>query len=140
MTAHIALTWLLGALIGSMLFFAFTVAPTVFRALPAEHGSAFLRRFFPQYYLWGIVLAMLCTLVAFATSDQFSWGICAGVLVLFIYARQSLMPRINRARDSELEGDQASAKTFKSLHLQSVVINGVQLLLLIGASVYPLLS
>ena len=34
---------LFGALAGSMLFFAFAVAPTVFRSLPAEHAGPFLR-------------------------------------------------------------------------------------------------
>ena len=138
MTADIALPWLLGALIGSMLFFAVAVAPSVFRALPAEHGGAFLRRLFPQYYLWGIVMAILCSLAAFYAADRITLGTCAAVALLFIYARQSLMPRINRARDSELEGNQTSAKTFRLLHLQSVLINGLQLLLLIGISFYPL--
>ncbi len=64
MIVNTLLLWLLGALFGSMLFFAVTVAPTVFRVLPADQGGAFLRRFFPLYYLWGIVMASLCTLTA----------------------------------------------------------------------------
>ncbi len=44
------------------------------------------------------------------------------------------MPRINRARDSEIEGDSEAARRFKRLHLQSVVINAGQLLLLIVIS------
>ena len=140
MIAEIALPWLLGALVGSMLFFAITVAPTVFRALPAEQGGAFLRRFFPRYYLWGIVLAMLCTSAAFLNADMLILGACALVLGLFVYARQLLMPRINRARDRELSGDASAGKAFKQLHLQSVLINGLQLLLLLGATLRPLWS
>jgi len=34
MTMQALLVWLLGGLVGSMLFFAITVAPTVFKALP----------------------------------------------------------------------------------------------------------
>ena len=134
MITQTILTWLLGALIGSMLFFAATVAPTVFRALPAEQGGAFLRRFFPQYYLWGMLVASLCLLAALFAGNLVAMAITALVTVLFVYARQLLMPRINRARDRELDGDTTASDEFKRLHLQSVVINGLQLLLLIGAT------
>ena len=138
MIAQIALPWLLGALIGSMLFFAVTVAPTVFRALPAENGGKFLRRFFPQYYLWGIALGILCTLAALLTTNAMTTAVCAVVTLLFVYARQWLMPRINRARDRELDGDVTAARLFKRLHLQSVLVNGFQLLLLIAATLSPI--
>jgi len=137
MIAQIALPWLLGALSGSMLFFAVTVAPNVFRVLTAEQGGAFLRRFFPQYYLWGIALASLCTLAAHFSADAISTGACAMVLAGFVYARQILMPRINRARDRELDGDGTAGKAFRQLHLQSVMVNLLQLLLLIGVTLYP---
>ena len=138
MIAQIALPWLLGALIGSMLFFAVTVAPTVFRTLPAENGGKFLRRFFPQYYLWGIALGILCTLAALLTTNAMTTAVCAVVTLLFVYARQWLMPRINRARDRELDGDVTAARLFKRLHLQSVLVNGLQLLLLVAATLSPI--
>ena len=119
MIAQIALPWLLGALIGSMLFFAATVAPTVFRALSAEQGGKFLRRFFPQYYLWGIALGILCTLGALLTANAINTGLCALVTALFVY-------------------DVAAAQLFKRLHLQSVLVNGLQLLLLIAATLSPI--
>ncbi len=136
MITEITLTWLLGALGGSMLFFAVAVAPTVFRVLPVEQGGAFLRRFFPRYYLWGFMVALLCTLTAvLGSAGIVTAATCASVATLFVYARQLLMPRINRARDRELAGDAAAAVQFRRLHLQSVVINGAQLLLIIGLSV-----
>jgi len=138
MIEDIALAWLLGATIGSMLFFAITVAPAVFRVLPADQGGAFLRRFFPRYYLWGIALATLCVVAAWSSADRMALGACVLVAALFVYARQVLMPRINRARDRELDGDGDAGKDFRRLHLQSVVINGLQLLLLLGASLSPL--
>ena len=104
MTSQIVLPWLLGALVGSMLFFAITVAPTVFRALPGEHGGSFLRAFFPRYYLWGMLVALLCTLVALhGGAVTLVSVICALVTILFVYARQLLLPRINRARDLKTE-------------------------------------
>ena len=139
MIAQIALPWLLGVLFGSMLFFAVTVAPTVFRVLPTDQGGAFLRQFFPKYYLWGLVVACLCTLAAFiATANLVVTGSCLVIAILFVYARQLLMPRINRARDLELGGNETAGQQFKQLHLQSVVINALQLLLILGTSLYPL--
>ena len=102
MFAQIALPWILGALVGSMLFFAVTVAPTVFQALSAEQGGAFLRRFFPRYYVWGIALGTLSVVAAFLAADAYTTGACVLVTLLFVYARQILMPRINHARDQEI--------------------------------------
>lgn len=85
---------------------------------------------------WGIALASVCTAAAYVTVDALSAGACALVAALFVYARQLLMPRINRARDRELAGDDTAGATFRQLHLQSVVINGLQLLLLIVATLY----
>ena len=53
--------------------------------------------------------------------------------MLFVYARQFLMPAINRARDRELEGDASAGARFRALHLQSVSINAAQLILLVAA-------
>jgi len=128
---------LFGALAGSMLFFALAVAPTVFRSLPPEHAGSFLRALFPRYYLWGIVVAVACTLSAWiADSGAIAIGVCVAVLALFIYARQFLMPAINRARDRDLEGDAQASASFRALHLQSVLINALQLILLVAASAY----
>jgi len=54
--------------------------------------------------------------------------------VLFAYARQILMPKINAARDAQLRRDTEAGECFNRLHLQSVVINGAQLLVLVGVA------
>ena len=131
--------WLLGALTGSMLFFAVTVAPTVFRSLPEAEAGRFLRALFPQYYLWGLILALI-TAVAAITSSLLLTGTCVLIAALFVYARQVLIPRINRARDDDKQGVDGAAKHFKKLHLRSVMINGFQLLALLSISVYTALS
>lgn len=136
-TATAVLLWLLGALIGSMLFFAAGVAPTVFRALPAEQAGKFLRAFFPVYYLWGLVLSLIAAVVAQTASPLAALG-CAGVAMLFVYTRQILLPQINRARDDDLAGAGEAAQRFKHLHLRSVLINLIQLLLLAGICIYLL--
>lgn len=127
------LLWVVGALAGSMVFFAATVAPTVFGALPADQAGSFLRAFFPKYYLWGLVVALLASIVAMGTTPLLG-ALCALVAVLFGYARQVLMPRINRARDAALIGEAGAERRFQTLHLQSVLINGLQLLLLIAVA------
>ena len=130
---------LFGALAGSMLFFALAVAPTVFRSLPAEHAGSFLRALFPRYYLWGLAVALACTLSAWiADAGAAAIAVSAAVLLLFVYARQFLMPAINKARDRDLAGDAQAAASFRALHLQSVVINALQLLLLVAATAYLL--
>ena len=136
MTGLSILGWMLGGLAGSMLFFALVVAPTVFRALPGEHAGPFLRALFPRYYLWSLVFALLTTLLAlWADAGGLAIAACATVTVLFVFARQNLMPAINRARLRQLDGDTAAAARFKRLHGASVLINLLQLLLLAAAMV-----
>jgi len=137
MTLSVLLAWMLGGLAGSMLFFALVVAPTVFRALPAEQAGPFLRALFPRFYLWGLVAAVLCTLLApFAATDGMVIVACATVTLLFVFARQQLMPAINRARQRQLDGDAAAGLRFRRLHGLSVLVNLLQLLLLIAATAW----
>jgi hypothetical protein len=131
------LIWLLGTLVGSMLFFAAIVAPTVFRALATDTAGVFLRRLFPLYFLWGLVLSILCTAAAIYSVNLIAGSICAAVALLFLYARFVLLAQINRARDLKLAGDVIGSKRFRSLHRRSVLINALQLVLLIGLSFLP---
>jgi Ca2+/Na+ antiporter len=137
MNTSMLLIWLTGALAGSMLFFAVVIAPTVFRALPAEAAGNFLRRLFPLYFLWGLVMSLLCTITAMYAAELIVGSICAMIAILFAYARYSLLARINRARERKLNGDATAGRQFKRLHLQSVLINAAQFLLLIGISFIP---
>ena len=110
-------------------------------SLPAEQDGSFLRALFPRYYLWGSILALACSASAWLSSAGGAMvGVSFIVLLLFVYARQFLMPAINRARDRDLEGDARARARFRALHLQSVLINALQLLLLLAASAYLLWS
>ena len=96
-----------------------------------------MRALFPRYYLWGLAVALACALSAWAVdAGAAALGVSVAVLVLFIYARQILMPAINRARDRDLEGDARAKASFRALHLQSVLINALQLVLLLAVIVY----
>ena len=125
--------WLVGALLGSMLFFAVTVAPTVFSALSANQAGRFLRAFFPHYYLWGLGIALIAAALAMDQNAEVSVALLL-VAMLFVFARQVLMPQINHARDEELMGLPGASRRFKRLHLGSVLVNAFQILLLMAAA------
>jgi hypothetical protein len=125
----------IGALLGIMLFFAFAVAPTVFRSLPAEHAGTYLRAIFPRYYLWGIIFAIITAAIAIKV-DMTVFITVSVIAVLFIFSRQILLPVINTARDAKLAGEEGALPRFKRLHLVSVLINLSQMLMLVGCIVY----
>ena len=124
---------LVGALVGSMLFFAFTVAPTVFNVLSARQAGLFLPAFFPGYYLWGLAVALIAAVIAMNKSTAIGVVLLL-VAMLFVFARQVLMPHINHARDEELMGMPGAGRRFRLLHLGSVLINGFQIIVLLVAA------
>ena len=125
----------IGALLGIMLFFAFAVAPTVFKSLPAEQAGTYLRAIFPRYYLWGIIFAIITAAIAIKV-DMTVFTTVSVIAVLFIFSRQILVPAINVARDAKLAGKDGAVPRFKRLHLVSVLINLSQMLMLVGCIVY----
>jgi len=117
-------------LLGGMLFFPIVVAPIVFTSLPEVEAGHFLRSMFPRYYLFMITLSAL----AFALY-QVGVGlvlsvpatVCFGVVLSTLWVRQSLVPRINDARDAQLAGDATAGTRFDRGHKLSVTINMLQL-------------
>jgi len=117
-------------LLGGMLFFPIVVAPVVFTSLPEVEAGHFLRSMFPRYYLFMITLSAL----AFALY-QVGVGlvlsvpatVCFGVALSTLWVRQSLVPRINDARDAQLSGDATAGTRFDRGHKLSVTINMLQL-------------
>jgi len=127
--SHIVTGLALALTFGGMTFFSGVTAPLVFTKLPIDTAGQFIRQLFPWYYLtMGITTLVALVALAFGTSGFTSWetGLTALVLLGFVYARQSLMPMINRARDAELAGDNEAGARFTRLHRLSVLINGLQ--------------
>ena len=117
MLAHLS-ELIVAANVGIMLFFTVAVAPTIFVVLPQEWASAYVRSFFPKYYLFlGITTAVAAALAA-TPLMQIGLAACA---LLFFFSRFWLTPRVNRARDEK------QTQSFKILHLLSVVLNMLQL-------------
>ena len=126
----LALTW------GGMTFFSAVLAPLVFSKLPQETAGAFIRQVFPRYYLaMGVttLAALLCLLPGIGRGFGWPAALSALTLLGFVFARQVLMPAINRARDARLAGDASAGERFKRLHGVSVLINGAQWLAIMAA-------
>ena len=120
-----------GGLFGGMLFFSFVMAPLIFRKLPLEAASRFVRQVFPVYYLaMGGLAASALVLVVFASEVLWSLDVVllAAIVLGFAVSRQLLMPRINYYRDRELRWDTTAGRWFARLHATSVAINLLQLL------------
>lgn len=116
-------------LLGGMAFFAAVVAPAVFRVLDAHGAGRFLRALFPRYYAWGLALSLLGLAPALYAGSAAAI-LLGAVALLFLFARQWLMPRINASRDAGLAGDIAAMTRFRSLHRLSVAVNAAQMLAL----------
>ena len=122
---------IIAANVGIMLFFSVAVAPTIFIVLPAQWSAAYVRKFFPKYFLFlGVTSAMAAALHQLPLA-QISLGLCAAV---FFFSVFWLTPRINLARDNKEE------KTFKVLHYSSVGLNLVQLAVMIWLLVKSVLA
>ncbi|MGK7753343.1 MULTISPECIES: DUF4149 domain-containing protein [unclassified Roseovarius] len=102
-------------LFGGMTLYSFGFAAFVLRALPEETARPLIRRAFPHFYLFVLGTASLAAVCA-AFTDLLSTVILVVIALTTLYARQSLMPRINAATDA------GHSKRFKLLHFFSVLI------------------
>lgn len=112
---------IVAANLGIMLFFTVAVAPTVFVVLPQEWASAYVRSFFPKYYLF---LGLSTAAAALAGALPVQASLCAVALVFFL-SRFWLTPQVNSARDNH------QSRRFKQLHAASVALNLAQLIVFI---------
>lgn len=118
--------------LGSVVFFSFVVAPTLFGVL-GEGAGRVVRAIFPKYYLVGLVCAVVLAGVQVARGFLWYWGgmikPSIGLFLLLamvqIYARQVLTPAINASRDA----GPAEKIRFDALHRRSVLLNGFTLVM-----------
>ena len=111
--------YLLSAMIGIMLFFTVVVAPTVFKVLPVEYSSKYVRNFFPKYYATLGLVTIVSAFTAPNGNSQLLLAICAA---LFAFTLFYLTGKINLAKD------EGKSRQFHILHGLSVVINLFQLI------------
>jgi hypothetical protein len=115
-------SYLIAGVVGVMIFFSIAVAPSIFKLLPQEWASVYVRSFFPKYYA---VLGITC-LVAALLSDmpaiKHSAFTCAALFALSLFV---LTPQVNSAKDKN------QRRKFGVYHGLSVGVNLGQLTLLI---------
>ncbi len=111
--------YLISGMVGIMLFFTIVVAPTVFKVLPVEWSSTYVRNFFPKYYA---CLGLITAAAIFTAPDGTSKVLLAICTLLFAFTLSYLTKRINEAKD------QGQHRRFQLLHGASVVINLFQLI------------
>ena len=115
--------YLTSIVLGTMLFFSFIVAPTTFKVLDENFARKFIRRIFPLYYSFClIVLLVTCNIYFFFSILNVEFYIILILTILFAISLFVLMPMINKFRDNKLE------KKFKVTHAISVIINLVQMI------------
>lgn len=97
------------------MLYSFGFAAFVFSALPADVAGPTLRRAFPHFYLFVIVLAGLAAAVLLPV-DRYSVALVGAIALTTLPARQMLMPAINDASDN------GQTRRFRVLHSLSVAI------------------
>ena len=124
-------TYILLLLLGGMIFFPAVVAPAIFSSLDIKTSGVILRRLFPNYYLFIIVMSVIAGFLGKITSA--ATAACIFIFVTTVLVRQILLPKINQWRDEELGGSLDSAKKFSRSHRLTVILNLLQMALIVYA-------
>ena len=119
------------ALLSIMIFYSFGIAFNVHKTLDKENAGKLLRKLFPLYFLWGIIISILIEIIFLKLGTALNAKHMAVVAISFLYSRHVLQPLLNKNRDLANEGYQEAKKAFGSLHLRSVSINIIQMVLLV---------
>lgn len=124
--------------LGTIVFFSFFVAPTVFRTLSPDEAGRLVAGIFPHYYGVGYVCGVLLLVTSVglwrsASSSAATWvvstGLAAVMLVLTLYAGLVLQPRAHALRE-QLHGPSAESSVkveFDQLHRRAVQMNAAVL-------------
>ena len=116
---------LVSLVLGVMLFFSFVLAPMIFKVLPPDNASVFVRAIFPYYYLVNfLILSIISSFYIYYKTFVLDFYLILISALLFFFNLIYLMPKINKYKDQQNE------KGFKISHFISVIINFVQLIAL----------
>tara|TARA_A100001015_G_scaffold307421_1_gene403302 strand:- start:1070 stop:1459 length:390 start_codon:yes stop_codon:yes gene_type:complete len=116
---------LVSLVLGVMLFFSFVLAPMIFKVLPPDNASVFVRAIFPYYYLLNLlILGIISSFYIYYKTFVLDFYLILTSALLFFFNLIYLMPKINKYKDQQNE------KAFKISHFISAVINFMQLIAL----------
>lgn len=111
-------------LFGGMVLFSFGFAAFLLKTLPTDVARISIRRAFPHFYLFVLIVAAVASALLWAV-DWVSALLMLLIAITVIPVRQLLMPAINQATDRR------NTARFKTLHgfsvaigLAHIVING----------------
>ena len=110
-----------GLISGMILFQTSVIAPSVFKTLSEEGASPFLRSIFPKLFLIILVLGAF-QLVISVIQASITLTIIGFITFISMLIAYLIVPATNKARD---ENDE---KSFKRLHLTSVILTVIVLL------------
>ena len=112
-----------------MLFFVIVVSPVVFKTLSQDAAAKFLRAVFPRLFLVGLFISLAMVTFSLFCKERDLILISCVITAGFAMNYFILTPRINKARDAVLAGEEQMEKPFKIFHLLSVLIFVVQICL-----------
>ena len=131
--------------IGSIFFFSFFAAPSIFKVLPRETAGNVVSDIFPKYYLVAYVCggAAVITTILLRIFYEHKTGVLFGLklgvllvmLALAVYAGEVLRPKAVEARaemrslSEESPNYPASHEKFRMLHSRSAIINSAVFIL-----------
>jgi putative copper export protein len=131
--------------IGSIFFFSFFAAPSIFKVLPRETAGNVVSDIFPKYYLVAYICggAAIITTILIRLLYEHKGGILFGVrlgallimLALAVYAGEVLRPKAVEARaemrslTEKSPNYPASQDKFRKLHARSAIINSAVFIL-----------
>ena len=103
---------LVSLVLGVMLFFSFVLAPMIFKVLPPDNASVFVRAIFPYYYLVNLlILSIISFFYIYYKTFVLDFYLILISALLFFFNLIYLMPKINKYKDQQNE------KGFKISHL-----------------------
>ena len=106
---------LVSFLFGGMLLFSVGFGTLSFKFLEASTARSFIRKIFPYFYGYVLVISALIFLVCFNISNL-NTALACSIFVTTIVASTVLMPAINKASDAKQK------RKFVLLHTASVLI------------------
>ena len=114
--------FLAGLMAGMILFQAALNAPTIFKVYSEEQAGPFLRAIFPKLFLNVALLGLIGTVLS-VIGDRLLLQLLFFFSFLLMSISYWIVPATNKARDEERD------KSFKYLHLLSVILTLSTLLL-----------
>ncbi|MAR79787.1 MAG: hypothetical protein CMM18_06150 [Rhodospirillaceae bacterium] len=115
-------------LLGAMVTFIVVTTPTVFITLDQQSSQKFLRSIFPRLFKYCLVLVLTAGIL-FIIGKSFYGSIISIISACgFLVNTYIVTPRINKLRDLSIENDIIAKKSFKLMHLVSVLVFLFQIL------------